>query len=127
MGGDYADVVPGVNPLTRTAGLSRAQQYFNRAAFTPAALGTYGNSSRNSLRGPGFEEVDISLFRNVFPERRIHGQFRAEGFNILNHANLANPVSSLSSAAVGTVTGTVATSSANLGPRVFQFGAKILF
>ena len=127
VGGDYADVVPGVNPLTRTAGLSRTQQYFNSAAFTPAALGTYGNSSRNSLRGPGFEEVDLSLFRNLFSERRIHGQFRAEGFNILNHANLANPVSSLSSAAVGTITGTVATSSANLGPRVFQFGAKILF
>ena len=71
--------------------------------------------------------MDLSLFRNFFPEHRVHGQFRAEGFNILNHANLANPVSTLSSAAVGSITGTVATSSANLGPRVFQFGAKILF
>ncbi len=127
VGNDYADVVPGVNPMSHTAGLTRAQQFFNRAAFAPAALGTYGNSSRNSLRGPGFEEVDMSLFRNFFPEHRIHGQFRAEGFNILNHPNLANPVSTLSSAAVGSITGTVATSSTNLGPRVFQFGAKILF
>ena len=127
VGGDYADVVPGVNPHALTPGMTRAQEFFNPAAFAPAALGTYGNSSRNSLRGPGFEEVDLSLFRNLFPERRIHGQFRAEGFNVLNHANLANPVSTLSAAGVGSITSTVATSSANLGPRVFQFGAKILF
>ncbi len=127
VGGDYADVVPGVNPHALTPGLSRTQRFFNAAAFAPAALGTYGNTTRNSLRGPGFEEVDLSFFRNFFPEHRVHGQFRAEGFNILNHANLANPVSTLSSAAVGTITGTVATSSTNLGPRVFQFGAKILF
>ncbi len=127
VGNDYADVVPGVNPHSRAAGLTRVQQYFNPVAYAPAALGTYGNSSRNSLRGPGFEEIDLSVFRNLFPEHRIHGQFRAEGFNILNHANLANPVSTLSSAAVGSITSTVATSSANLGPRVFQFGAKILF
>ena len=127
VGNDYADVVPGVNPHALTPGLNRSQQFFNPAAFAPAALGTYGNSTRNSLRGPGFEEVDLSLFRNFFPERRIHGQFRAEGFNVLNHPNLANPVSTLSSAAVGSITSTVATSSTNLGPRVFQFGAKILF
>ena len=127
VGNDYADVVPGVNPHALTPGLNRSQQFFNPAAFAPAALGTYGNSTRNSLRGPGFEEVDLSLFRNFFPERRIHGQFRAEGFNVLNHPNLANPVSTLSSAAVGSITSTLATSSTNLGPRVFQFGAKILF
>jgi len=127
VGGDYADVVPGVNLRSRNVAFSRPQQYFNPAAFAPAALGTYGNSTRNSLRGPGFEELDLSLFRNFFLEHRIHGQFRAEGFNVLNHANLANPVSSLSSAAVGSITSTVANSSANLGPRVFQFGAKVLF
>ena len=127
VGNDYADIVPGVNPHITTPGLTRVQQFFNPAAFAMAALGTYGNSSRNSLRGPGFEEVDLSLFRNFFPERRVHGQFRIEGFDVLNHANLANPVSTLSSAAVGSITSTLATSSTNLGPRVFQFGAKILF
>ena len=127
VGNDYADVVPGVNPHTIPRGLTRSQEFFNPAAFAPAALGTYGNASRNSLRGPGFEEVDASLFRNFFMERRIHGQFRAEGFNIFNHPNLANPVSTVSSGTDGQITSTVATSASNLGPRVFQFGAKLIF
>ena len=126
VGNDYADVVPGVNPR-RAAGANRVTQFFNTAAFTPAAIGTFGNSSRNSLRGPGFEEVDASLFRNLFTERRIHAQLRAEGFNILNHPNLANPVSTFSAGNIGQVTSTVATSATNLGPRVFQFGAKVIF
>ena len=127
VGNDYADVVPGQNPKAVPAGFTRSQRYFNIAAFAPAALGTFGNASRNSLRGPGFEEIDASIFRDFFTERRIHGQFRAEGFNILNHANLANPVSTVNSGTFGQITSTVATSAANLGPRVFQFGAKILF
>ena len=126
VGNDYADVVPGVSP-GRPAGANRVRQYFNTAAFTPAATGTFGNTSRNSLRGPGFEEIDLSIFKNLFQEHRLHGQFRAEGFNVLNHPNLANPVASLSAGNFGQITGTVATSAANLGPRVFQFGAKVLF
>jgi len=126
VGNDYADVVPGVS-RARVAGANRVRQFFNPAAFAPAATGTFGNSSRNSLRGPGFEEIDASIFKDVFTERRVHGQFRAEGFNILNHPNLANPVSTVSAGNFGQVTSTVATSSSNLGPRVFQFGAKIIF
>ncbi len=126
VGNDYADVVPGVNPR-RPSGVNRVTQFFNPAAFVPAAIGTFGNASRNSLRGPGFEEVDASVFRDLFTERRIHGQFRAEGFNVLNHPNLANPVATANAGNFGQITGTVATSAANLGPRVFQFGAKVIF
>ncbi len=127
VGNDYADVVPGVNPRGVPAGFTRATRFFNTAAFQPAALGTYGNSTRNSLRGPGFEEIDGSIFRDIFTEHRIHGQFRAEGFNLLNHPNLGNPVNTVNSGTFGQITTTVATSAANLGPRVFQFGAKVIF
>ncbi len=126
VGNDYADVVPGIS-TRRPAGANRVSEYFNRAAFAAAAPGTFGDSSRNSLRGPGFEEIDASLFKDFFTERRIHGQFRAEGFNMLNHPNLANPVSTFSAGNFGQITGTVATSASNLGPRVFQFGAKVIF
>ena len=71
--------------------------------------------------------MDLSIFKDFFTERRIHGLFRAEGFNVLNHPNLASPVNNISATNAGQITGTVATSAANLGPRVFQFGAKILF
>ncbi len=119
VGNDYADVVPNVNPA-RPAGVSRISQYFNTLAFVPAATGTFGNEHRNSLRGPGYEDVDASLFKDLFTESRIHGQFRAEVFNALNHTNLANPVSTVSAGNNGQIT------TAN-SPRVFQFGAKILF
>ncbi len=126
VGNDYADVVPGVNPR-RPAGANRVLQNFNTAAFQAAALGTFGTATRNSLRGPGFEEIDASLFKDLFTEHRIHGQFRAEGFNVLNHPNLATPVSTVSAGNFGQVTSTVATSATSLGPRVFQFGAKVIF
>ncbi len=119
IGNDYADAVPGVS-LARPAGFTRITRYFNTAAFAPAALGTFGNVSRNSLRGPGYEDVDASLFKDLFTESRIHGQFRAEAFNLLNHTNLNNPVSTVSSGTYGQIT-------SSGSPRVFQFGAKILF
>jgi hypothetical protein len=123
VGNDYADSVPGQNPTARRAGANRYQQYFNTAAYAPAALGTYGNTSRNPLRGPGYEDIDFSLFKDFFVDRRIHGQFRAEGFNMLNHTNAGLPVATVSSGTFGQITSPATGST----PRVFQFGAKLLF
>lgn len=119
VGSDYADVVPGVSP-SRPSGTSQVKKYFNTAAFAPAALGTFGNVSRNSLRGPGYANVDASLFKELFKEKRIHGQFRAEVFNMLNHTNFNNPISNISSGTFGQITTAGS-------PRVFQFGAKVMF
>jgi hypothetical protein len=54
-----------------------------------------GNSGRNSLIGPGTSNLDVSLFKNNYVGRiseNFNLQFRAEVFNILNHANFAVPV-----------------------------------
>lgn len=86
-----------------------------------ATTGTFGDTSRNFLRGPGYTDVDASLFKDLFAEKRVHGQFRAEAFNLFNHTNLNNPGATVSSTgSFGHITG------AN-SPRVFQFGAKVLF
>jgi hypothetical protein len=125
---DFADKVPNVSPA-RPAGVSFLKEYFNTAAFVPAAPGTFGNASRNSIFGPGYEELDLSLFKDFFQEKRVHGQFRAEGFNIFNHPNFANPTASVSSGTNGQITTTSATTGTGTTglPRVFQFGAKIMF
>jgi hypothetical protein len=66
-------------------------QWFNPAAFADPAFGTYGNYQRNSIFGPGLEDVDLSLFKNTHITERINTQFRVEMFNLFNHLNLANP------------------------------------
>jgi hypothetical protein len=128
IGNDYGDYVPGVS-VKRPAGANFLNEYFNTAAFTPAALGTFGDVHRNSLFGPGYEELDGSIFKDIFPSRRIHGQFRAEGFNLFNHANYANPTSALNSGNFGKITATAtSTGTGTTGlNRVFQFGAKVIF
>ena len=56
VGMDYADFVPGVSPKLSTSRPhgQLVQEYFNTAAFQQNATGTFGNSGRNILRGPGF-------------------------------------------------------------------------
>lgn len=128
VGNDFADVVPGVNRV-RPVGADFHKEWFNTAAFQAAAPGTFGNVHRNDLYGPGYEELDLSLFKNVLSEKRVHGQFRAECFNLLNHPNFANPTAAYNSGNFGKITSTVSSSGTGTQglPRVFQFGAKILF
>jgi Carboxypeptidase regulatory-like domain len=117
IGNDYADIVG--NPA-RPSGVSGIKEYFNTAAFVPAATGTFGNIGRNSLRGPGYADVDSSIFKDILQGERVHAQFRAEAFNTFNRVNFANPIANVSSGTYGQIT------SAN-SPRVFQFGLKLLF
>jgi hypothetical protein len=128
VGNDYADPVPGVSPA-RPAGADFHKEWFNTAAFQPAALGTFGSVRRNNLTGPGYEEVDASVFKNFFPEARVHGQFRAECFNLFNHPNFANPTSAVNSGTYGQITATPTSSGTNTQglSRIFQFGAKVIF
>ena len=67
---DRADLVG--NPFLDT-GRSRdalINQYFNIAAFDQNAPGTFGNSGRNIVRGPGESNVDLALVKN-FPIRKV--------------------------------------------------------
>jgi hypothetical protein len=116
-GNDYADRVG--NPA-RPAGANKIKEYFNTDAFVPAAIGTFGDIGRNSLRGPGYADVDASIFKDLLQAERVHAQFRAEAFNTFNRVNFANPVSTVSSGTYGEITSAGS-------PRVFQFGLKLLF
>jgi len=96
-------------------------QWFNSAAFSPNAAGTYGNAGRDLLYGPGAFNLDMGLSRR-FPIRESRDiELRAEAFNILNHANLAGPHTGLSDAKIGQITGTSG------DPRILQFAFKVHF
>ena len=80
------DVVAGVNPYLKN-GLS----WLNPAAFSIPAAGTFGNSARNSLSGPGLQQFDITLSKKFRVAEGKNVEFRSEFYNIFNHANFANP------------------------------------
>jgi hypothetical protein len=69
-------------------------QWLNPAAYAQPATGTWGSVPRNNVYGPGFEDVDLSVFKNTkfsihdFP---VNVQFRAEMYNLFNRVNLASP------------------------------------
>src|SRR6202522_2735140 len=62
-------------------------EFFNTAAFAPQPLGTIGTTPRNSIFGPHFRDVDLSLFKNFPVTERVNLQFRVETFNISNTPN----------------------------------------
>jgi hypothetical protein len=89
-------------------------------SFALPAIGTFGSIGKGSLRGPGLLGWDVGLFRNISIHERASLQFRAESFNVLNRANFADPVSTISSGGFGSIT-----SSAD--PRIGQLALKLLF
>jgi hypothetical protein len=79
-------------------------QWFDARMFTLAPRGQVGNASRNFLRGPGLASVDMSFNKDTpLPFLGEAGmlQFRAEIFNILNHANFGYPNTAVFSSPTG--------------------------
>jgi hypothetical protein len=126
-----ANRVPGVNlyPANKT----RAQ-WFNPAAFTAPptyvsggiTYATYGNSGYNMLRGPAWQNWDMSLQKNTIWKERYRLQLRADSFNIFNHPNFAPPNSAISNTStVGTITSISSSPSAEA--RTVEFAVKFNF
>lgn len=95
-------------------------RWFNTAAFAANAPGTFGNAGRASLEGPGAFNIDVALVRKIRIWENTNLEIRAEAFNLLNHANFANPRSSLNDVNFGRVL------TAN-DPRILQFAMKYVF
>ena len=109
-------------------------QYLNQGSFAVPGLGTYGNMSRNEIYGPGFEDVDLSLIKNVpVYKERVRAQFRVEMFNVFNRVNLAQPLANMGYGGLfGASVTTIGTSYGAPGigsgePYNTQLAMKILF
>ena len=99
-------------------------EWVSRAPFRQlnpqTQAGRFGNEGRNAVRGPGMEDVDLSLFKyfNIDEARRV--QFRAECFNLLNHPNFGLPENDLESPAFGQILQAGS-------PRLLQLAVKYVF
>jgi hypothetical protein len=106
-------------------------QWFDTACFkqTADATGTFGNTGRNTVRGPGQFNIDLSLIKNtkIGP---VASELRAEVFNVLNHPQFANPNGQLGNAAFGTISAMLASPSCALcgtTERQVQLAMKLKF
>ena len=119
--------------LNDTAGTNRADlvgdpdagdrsvtRWFNTSAFAQPASGTFGTLGRNTERGPGVNNLDLALFKNVTVTRGVRLQFRFESFNALNHTQFATVSTNLTATNFGVVT-------AARPARINQLGLKLLF
>ena len=120
-GVDEPDVAPGSLNLNHNP--RNGQPYFNAALFSDNALGTPGNASRRYFNGPGMENFDMALLKNLRLSESKFVQFRLEAFNVFNHAQFFGPQAvdgNISSATFGQVVSATA-------PRLVQVAAKFTF
>jgi hypothetical protein len=103
--------------------------YFNPTPFSQPTGTSLGNTGRNQFRGPGYWNVDFSIFRG-FPisggGRRA--EFRAEFFNLFNHPRWGNPDTDLNSGTFGR-TFTVGDTARDFGSgeRNIRLGVRVQF
>src|SRR5581483_3106874 len=118
--------VAGCDPY---AGAQIVSHWFNTSCYALQPVGTFGNTGRNTLRGPGFFMADVSLSKDTRITEQFRLQFRAEFFNILNHENFAMPNNNVFSAsgAVNQSAGVITASNFGSTPRQIQFGLKLTF
>ena len=120
---DRADVVPGVPRNVRKGGKSNwLNHYFNAAAFTQNAPGTFGNSGKNIIHAPPLNYSDAGLFKNFKYRERYDLQFRWEMFNALNQPSFGAPDSGNADGNEGAITATGAEPA-----RVGQMALKLTF
>jgi hypothetical protein len=138
-----ANINPGqpLYPANKTKG-----EWFNPAAFQipgcvtatgaavtcasyvaggPAYFATYGNSGYDMLRGPRYQDWDISLQKNIVFQSRYHVQLRADSFNAFNHPNFSTPNANISNSTAGTISAVSGTPSYE--QRTVEFAVKFSF
>lgn len=84
-----------------TQEVAGGRRLLNQSAFAAAAPGAVGNVARNALMGPGFYNFDVAVGRSFQLYEGLWLRFRADAFNLLNHANLGNPDGVLGSSTFG--------------------------
>jgi hypothetical protein len=118
---DELEYTPG--PLDLNRNPRNGSPYFNTALFSLPPLGSVGNSGRRFFSGPGIENFDLTLQKNLNLAESKSIQVRLEAFNAFNHAQFYGPNSvdgNISSATFGHVVSAAP-------PRLLQIALKMFF
>jgi hypothetical protein len=105
--------------------------WFNPAAYANPAVGTFGNDRRNTLIGPGYSNVDLSLGKEFSITEKVKFEVRADASNVFNHVNYGNPDANVgyNGSALADTTAGESTGPAgfNENMRIIQFGGRVSF
>jgi hypothetical protein len=107
-----------INGRQAISGTGGTYLYLNPAAFSTVTAVRFGTTGRNSVRGPGLFDLDVSLKREfpLFEQYRL--EFVADAFDVTNTPAFANPAANISNAGFGQVTTSNANRSLRLSGRV---------
>ncbi len=87
-----------------TSNTNTTADWFNPAAFAAPAAYTFGNAGRNSVYGPGLQNLDLAISRSFTISESKQFQFRSEFFNALNHSNWGMPNNFVNTPQFGSIT-----------------------
>jgi hypothetical protein len=120
-GVDTPNFIPG--PLELNTNPRNGRPAFNTTLFTLPGLGQTGTVARRFFYGPGIENFDMALQKNIGLAESRFLQIRVEGFNLFNHAQFYGPASmsgNISSPNFGQIVSAAS-------PRLLQLAAKFYF
>ena len=110
------------NKVGSGEGQKTVDSWYDATAFAAVPSGTFGNSGRNILRGPGWQSGDLSLQRRIKLSGRLATTLRWDVFNVFNHVNLGLPDPNISNTATrGFIT------QLSGDPRIMQFALRLEF
>jgi Carboxypeptidase regulatory-like domain len=130
------NILGGVGPRPGQASCAPADlscHYFDPSAFraVPGSEIRFGTTGRNIIRGPGFFNLDSSIFRNFNITETVKFQFRMEMFGVTNTPHFNNPGTNITDPAnFGVITSTLnlaGRGTGSGGERQVWFGAKVIF
>jgi hypothetical protein len=117
-----------VNPTVAILGKAGDDgTWFDTTAFARPTGVRFGTVGRNTMRGPGVVNADLSLFRTFKVTEKINLQFRGESFNLSNTPHFANPNGNANSSAFGRITATQSAADAVGRSREMRVGLRLGF
>jgi len=105
--------------------IGTVDRWFDTSVFVPVA--DFGSLGRNVVIGPGFNNTDFSIIKSIAITETFQTQFRAEIFDLFNHANFGQPGNVVGTPTFGRITNTRFATGEAGSSRQIQFAMKVIF
>lgn len=104
--------------------IGSVDRWFDTSVFSPVSR--LGDLGRNVVEGPAFSNIDLSLEKSTKLSEKARMEFRAEAFDVLNHANFGQPGNVAGTPSFGRITNTRFPTGESDSSRQMQLGVKVI-